>query len=301
MAEFETYLREAEAKVHVAGVVAEKDFTFGTDDNGKENVTGSITIKTSDVNFLKFNVSARKLTNKNEENPSYASLKTVDEEYQSISDVGEENATRVAFTGNLNPYVNRNGQEVVGYRASFISRYNGDPEMFEPKAEFEVEMFIEAIVPEMDKDGIETGRLLVKGQVPSYGNGINPITLAADGEVADGVDALFQPGQTARFLGDVVNNRITVVKEIPVAIGKPRKEVYTEFKNDMIITGASEPYAEDGVGNSAPYTRDVIERAKNEKEMARQAKQNGAGAAKPNNRPSAAKSGRSARSLSSFM
>lgn len=289
----ETWIRQADAKISVTGILAEKKLEFGTDDNGVEKVTGSITVKTSPVNFAQFNINANRWTkNGDKENPSYVSLRTVDQEYKAIADegVGEDNATRVSFTGDMNPYVNRNGKEVVTYRASFLNRYAGDPEEMESKAEFEVEMFIESIVPEIDHER-ETGNVLIKGQVPSYGNGINPITLKVPRELRSAIERTFHPGQTAKFYGDAVNNRVTETREIPVAIGRPRTETTTTFKNDLIVNGATAPYMEGS--NPEPYAKEVVERAKNEAAMAREARANTQATPQRQAKPSGAARGRS--------
>ena len=167
-------------------------------------------------------------------------------------------------------------------------------EELESKAEFSVEVFISGINPELDTEGVETGRTVVSGWVPTY-NGIEPIDLVAEGEVAQAVDSGFEPGQTVEFYGDIINNRIETVTEIPVKIGKPRKKVSVEFKSNLIITGASEAY-EEGITPELPYVAETIEAAiqerKNKLEEAKAKAQSGA---KPNGnaKPSGAAHGRS--------
>ena len=46
----ETNLRQANAKVFIEGLVSEKDLAVKTED-GKTKIVGSLTVKTSDVNF----------------------------------------------------------------------------------------------------------------------------------------------------------------------------------------------------------------------------------------------------------
>ena len=54
----ETNLRQANAKAFVEGVVSEKDLKVVTEE-GKTKIAGHLTVKTSDVNFVKFNVVSR--------------------------------------------------------------------------------------------------------------------------------------------------------------------------------------------------------------------------------------------------
>lgn len=253
----ETNLRQASAKVLVRGVVSEKDLKVVTED-GKTKITGHITVKTSDVNFVKFNVNVNAKTNAGADNKTYAGIQTVMNEYKSIAEVGEEGATRVKVSGDISPFTGKNGEKIVSYKSNFFNRLKADEEL-EAKAEFSVELFISGISPELDTEGVETGRTIVSGWMPTY-NGIEPVDLVAEGEVAQAVDSGFEVGQTVEFYGDVINNRIETVTEIPVKIGKPRKKVSVEIKNDLIITGASEAY-EEGITPELPYEADTIQAA----------------------------------------
>ena len=218
----ETNLRQANAKAFVEGVVSEKDLKVVTEE-GKNKITGHLTVKTSDVNFIKFNVNVNEKTKNNTDNKTYAGIQTVMNEYKSIAEVGEEEATRVKVSGDISPFTGKNGEKIVSYKSNFFNRLKADEEL-EPKAEFSIELFISGINPEIDAEGVETGRTIVSGWMPTY-NGIEPIDLVAEGEVAQAVDSGFEVGQTVEFYGEIINNRIETVTEIPVKIGKPRKKV----------------------------------------------------------------------------
>lgn len=259
----ETNLRQADAKVFIEGLVAEKDLTVKTED-GKTKITGSLTVKTSDTNFVKFNVNVNEKTNAGTDNKCYAGLVTVMNEYKTISQNGEEEADKVKVSGDLNLYTSaQSGANIVGFKSNFFNRLKANEE-YEPRAEFSVELFISSIVPETNTDGEETGRMLVKGWVPTF-SGIEPLTLIAPQDVASAVESSYEPGQTVGFDGEVVNSRIETVTEIPMAIGKPKKKVKTEFKNELLITGATEAY-EEGVTPEKPYDADTIKAAIQERE-----------------------------------
>lgn len=250
-----TNLRQATAKVNVEGILSEKVLEVKTED-GVTKIMGHLTIKTSDVNFVKFNVNVNEKTKEGKDNQIFASMTTIMNEYKSIADVGEEAADRVAVrNGDINLYTTVNGNDIVSYKSNFYNRVNAD--VLDPKAEFEVEMFISGIVPEM-ANGEETGRMLVKGWVPTY-NGIEPIKLVADADIAGDIESTFEPGQTTVFMGDIINNRIETVVEKPVVIGKPKKEVKVSYRNDLMITGAQAAYEEDGPVK--PYDATVIKDA----------------------------------------
>ena len=288
----ETNLRQANAKAFVEGVVSEKDLKVVTEE-GKNKITGHLTVKTSDVNFIKFNVNVNEKTKNNTDNKTYAGIQTVMNEYKSIAEVGEEEATRVKVSGDISPFTGKNGEKIVSYKSNFFNRLKANEE-FEPKAEFSIELFISGINPEIDAEGVETGRTIVSGWMPTY-NGIEPIDLVAEGEVAQAVDSGFEVGQTVEFYGEIINNRIETVTEIPVKIGKPRKKVTVEIKNDLIITGASEAY-EEGITPELPYEADTIQAAIQERaNRLEEAKAKAQSGAKPtaNAKPSGAAHGRS--------
>ena len=255
----ETNLRQAEAKVNIEGLVSEVSLTEEMNKElGCNQISGYLTVKTDDTNFVRFNVRVNEKTKAGTDNRAYPGIVTVMNEYQSIAAVGEEAADKVRITGDLNLYhSDQNNQDMVGYKSNFFNRVTGD---YNPHAEFDVEMFISGMTPEVNTDGEETGRILVKGWVPQYENGIEPLTLVAPVDVADAVESTFEPGQTVRFFGEVINDRVVIKREIPVAIGKPKIETHISSKNELRITGASEAY-EEGVSPVAPYDADTIKAA----------------------------------------
>lgn len=252
----ETNIRQANAKVSVEGLLSEMDLKEEMKD-GVNVISGKLTLKTSDVNFVQFPINIREKTKAGTDNRAYPGIKTVMNEYKSVAAVGEADADIVRTIGDLNLYHSvQSGNDMVSYKSNFFNRV-ANPADADYHATFDVEMFISKMIPEMNTDGDETGRLLVKGWVPMYENGIEPLTLVATEDIADAITSAFEAGQTVRFFGDIINNRVVKTIEIPVAIGKPKVETKTSYKNELVITGASEPY-EDGVTPEKPYDPEVI-------------------------------------------
>lgn len=279
----ETNLRQSTTKINCEGIVSEKDLKVVTED-GATKIQGTLTVKTSDTNFIRFNVNVNEKTKNGTDNKTYAGIQTVMDTYKSIAEFGEEEADRVRVNGDINIYTGQNGTN-VGYKSNFFNRLK-NPDELDPKAEFTIEMFISSIAPEVNTDGEETGRIVVNGWTATYA-GVEPVKLIAEGEVANAVDSTFEPGQTVEFYGDVINNKIEKITEIPVAIGKPRRKVESSYKNELIITGASEAY-EEGVTPEKPYEAETIKAAiqerQNKLEEAKAKAQSGqkpVGAAKP--------------------
>lgn len=258
----ETNLRQAKTKATAVGLLTDKKLEIKTDSKtGEKHIEGSVTVKTSDKNFVTFSVYSKEKKKNGEENKAYAGLITVMNEFQSVADVGD-NADYIRVNGQLNPYRGQNGNEVIGYRGSFFNRIR-NAENIEPEACFETEMFIQSIVPEMGKDAdgemTETGRLKITGWVPTY-NGIEPVDLIVPEDLADACENTYEPGQTVEFYGDIINNSIEETIEKPVAFGKPKKEVRRTYVNELLVTGGSDAY-EDEEGDHVPYDADAIKGA----------------------------------------
>ena len=293
MEERKTNLKQAEARINVTGIVSEKDLKMETVD-GKTKITGTVTVKTNDTNFIRFRVNAAEKTKVGGDNPVFTGLKTVMDEYKTIAEVGEDEADKVHVNGEIRPYPGRNGEEVISYNASFFKRIINEAE-FEPKAEFALETFVSAIVPEYKKvDGEmeETERKIIKGWVPTY-NGIEPVEIVVGEDEADGVEDNIEPGMTVRFFGNVINATIIKKRTIPVVIGKPREEIKKTFVNQLVLTGAEAPYEDERAYDKATIDAAIQER---ENRLAEQRSKKTSNAT-TNSRPSAASYGRSAAGL----
>lgn len=263
--ETKTNLRQAKTKATAVGLLTDKKMEIKTDPKtGEKHIEGTVTVKTSDKNFITFTVYSKEKKNDKTDNKTYAGLVTVMNEFQSVVDAGD-NADYIRVNGQLNPYRGQNGNEIIGYRGSFFNRIR-NIENLETEASFEVEMFIQSIVPEMGKDAdgemSETGRLKITGWVPTY-NGIEPVDLIVPEDLADACENTYEPGQTVEFYGDIINNSIEETIEKPVAFGKPKKEVRRTYINELIVTGGSEPYdGDEGTDKDhVPYDRGAIEGA----------------------------------------
>lgn len=292
----DTNLRQADAKVAVAGIVSDKKLEMTTKD-GVRTIEGTLTIKTADTNFVQMRVRCSDKKKDGSENKTFAGVMTVMNEYKSIADVGEDEADRVRASGQINLFrSNNNGNEIVSYTSNFFNRIKANQE-FEPKAEFEIEMYIKSLVPEINKDGEETGRYKIVGWIPTF-NGIEPLDLIVPEELADVVSNTYEPKQTARFYGEIIQNVTYETIERPMAFGV-KKETKANFINELIVTGGSPAYdaeTEEEVvkgGNQIPYNPDTIQAAIDERDRLIKEGQN-----KPktnttaNNKPSGAARGR---------
>ena len=245
----ETNLRQSETKITVEGILASKDLEIITDKNNNQGIRGNLAIKVDDLNTIRFKVYVGEKTSKGEKNKAWDGMMTVMNEYKSIADVGAENADKVRVgKGTFSTYRNQNGVDVVQYQSNFFNRVEGE---LNPARKFSVEGFVKSKVWETDSEGNETGRLKIKVIAPNF-NGIDILDLIAPKE-SDGsanfsgiADDLFEVGNTYQIQGEIVNSR--VVKKAVAALGSLEGE--TEYKNELIITGASPAYEEERAYNA---------------------------------------------------
>lgn len=292
----QTNLRQADAKVTVAGIVSDKKLEMKME-NGVRTIEGTITIKTSDTNFVQMRVRCADKKKDGTENKTFTGVMTVMNEYKSIADNGADEADRVRTSGQINLFRNNNnGNEIVSYTSNFFNRIKPNQD-YEPKAEFEVEMYIKTLVPEINKDGEETGRYKIVGWIPTF-NGIEPLELFVPEELADVVSNTYEPKQTARFYGEIVQNVTYETIERPMAFGV-KKETKANFINELVVTGGSPAYdaeTEEEVvkgGNQIPYNPDTIQAAIEERDRRIKEEQNKPRTNTANNtKPSGASRGR---------
>lgn len=264
-----TNLRQAETRLEVMGKLSEKALEETAVD-GKNVIKGKLVLQTSDVNFVTLNVYVSEKTKNGSTNSAYEGLKTVMKTYKSVAEVGAEEATLVHVKkGQIEPqtYFDRTGQmrNSIRYKANYFTHIT-NPEEFEPKAEFEMEVYIAGMKDEVFSSGEQigepTGRKLVMCWVPLYNNGIEPITFIATEDIAEAIETEYEIGQTVKFLGDAVNNRVEKTREIPVKLGKPKIEKFSEYTNELIITGATDAFEDEKA-----YSEEIINKAIEERKI----------------------------------
>jgi hypothetical protein len=273
-----TLLREADNKVIIEGIVSEINIEI-KQVQGKEAITGDIVIQTGENSIHTVDVFAYKLKKDGNDNSVFKGLTTIMDDYKSIAKYGKEEADKVRITGGklvINDYYNPAGElkTIVKINTNFVNRLKAGEE-FNPKAEFEAEVFIHKINDEVDKKtGDLTGRKIISGLVPIYDGKVAPMNfIVADKELVIAVDSMYEVGQTIKIYGDLINTVFTTTKVTAVAIGKPKEITTTITTREMIFTGGSEPYIEDSplvfnietIKNAMIVRAEYLEELKNKK------------------------------------
>lgn len=254
----ETFLKQAEAKTSTEGKLSEITLKKDVNTDGKNVITGNITIKTGEIEFTTYQVNVQELTKKGTPNPAYQSVATILDTCHSIAEVGEAEASCVAVrSGDLNPYTSFNeaGQKSnrMSYKASFINRVNEDK--MEPHSTFKVECYIDSMEYEKDENEQETGRLILHCLLPIYNNGIEPFDIVTPKEYASAMERLFSDPDNASALigGKIINKNEEIKKVTEMAVGDNIIETSHKRSSELLLTSAN-PLEEQ-------YSADTIQKA----------------------------------------
>lgn len=267
MAEQNT-LRQADNEVVVEGLLQEVRLEERKAADGREFIGGEIDIEVNEGEVHTFRVFSMKHKKDGSENGIFKGLKTVADEYVSTAKVGKEAADKVRVTAGqlgVNDYVGGDGQlkSYPQLSTNFINRVQAN-DVFAPKAEFEVELVVQSVAEETDREGEETGRVKLKGFVPQFGGGIAPLEFVAEGDGAEYIRDTYEKGQTVKIYGNIVN-KVEITKTFEeVGFGKPKEKIKRSFTREYLITGGTEPYDEE---NANTYDVKVIKKALTEREI----------------------------------
>lgn len=268
-------LREAVNRFDVEGILAEKNLEVKTFANG-EAIVGDLVIKTGDTSFIKLKVFANRLTKAGVESKTFTALTTVNNEYKSIAETGnEETADKVSAFGKISegkPFLNQQG-EVITSRAnqlSFISRVT-DINKYNPRATWQGEVFVQGYRSEMKKEDdelVETGRKLMKVVVPTYGGKVFPMELVLMDIDNNGCIEFFEENvkrnSTVKVYCDLVNSTEKIVQGATSGgFGKKTPQVITNVINEKVVVGADDAYPayEEGEESQKAYDPQLITQA----------------------------------------
>ena len=281
----EKKMRQAENKVFIEGILSEnnlevKEYDKKMPDGTTRKMKGIMGTLTVKVPFedkeivVKPKYFINQYKNDGNSNPVFEKMTKTMESLVSIAASNEEEASRVKISGaNLreNMFVGRNGEVVSGAPqivASFCDIVK--KEDFKPAASFTLEFVVGQIQDEVDKEGIETGRVKVVAIIPTYGDRVDVLPLySGNANVKEAISQYWDTNNTVSAKGRLDFTVETITKTIEMAFGDNEERTYTNTKNEVVITGGSEP-----LDGEREYERTDIEVAcENRKAYAEKLKQ----------------------------
>lgn len=277
-------IRQALNKLDISGVIKEHKLKAGKGDNGNY-INGSFVIKAGEFTEITVKVCVEELTGKGKVKKSYESLnKILKGTVKTMAEAPEEEAVKVRLWGNdgFTPqfkeeiYKPENATDVVtrvGVELGFGNLTIDEkikPENYEAK--FDVEMFVESVEEELDKNEEETGRVIVKGWCPVYGGSVIPLEIKVgvvvddDGEFdfAEDIRNSVDPETTVNFWGDIDFKAIVEKTSKGGAIGKAKVDKKTTYIHDLVAIGA------DFIEGENEYEIEDIQQARVERENKKQ-------------------------------
>lgn len=221
MTEIKNALRQADNKVVIKGKLKEKKLSIGSKD-GKNYIKGHIIVRENESEH-KVSVLCNELTKSGTPNGYFKGLVTVMNEYKSIAEFGEEMADVVSIdrgTIGINDFVTQDGQLVsnVEVSANSIHRVTEDVQQM---ACAEIEVYMDKIKMEINREQMPTGRILIDAVIPCYGGRITPVQLVAEGE------------QRVNYIQEHVANGERTFKLIIGLVNKP-KTIQTDSQ-DVVL------------------------------------------------------------------
>jgi len=263
-----TTLRQAENRVSLTGVLLEKEIRESKPNAAKPFKTARLTIATGDTEQHQIEMFAMKYKNDGTENGMYKGIETIENDFKSVAEVGEENADKVTTNAGriqLNDYVGGDGQlkSFPQLSTPFINRVETS-ETYEPEATFSVECVVDRVVSEMDKEGNETGRVKLFTFIPLYGGQVIPFEFLVHKDGSPYVEDNYTKGDTVSVHGQIINKKLTVESEKEMGFGQPQKVIKYETTREYLVLGGTPVYEEDSTNT---YNTDAIRQALTEREV----------------------------------
>ena len=246
-------------EVTMDGILNEINLQPSTDKNGHPVIYGDYVVKTTNkigdkefVAEVPIRVYQSQLTSKGTPNPAYDNAEKIMKEFVSVAAGGEENADyiRISSSGKLseNTFVSKTTGQLVStpvIRASFANKIKKSD--VQDGARFKTIIVIGKITPEISRDGVETGRLIIKGILPVWGGKVELIDFIVENpNVAKHIENNWGEGDTVMIGGYINFVSKTIETEEPSGFGEPIVTRRTISVKELVITG----------GHDAPLTED---------------------------------------------
>ena len=188
-------------------------------------------------------------------NPNYARILGYRDSFTSLS-AAETPAQASKVTIGLaniteNKWIDQTTKELrTGFRinSNFINKARDTDE---EKATFEVSGVVGKLQPEYDKNGDETGRLIVKFIVVQFGGKVDIIDFIAADTAKAHIETNWKEGDTVKVVGVINMTQKTVTWMEPQGFGPDIPRQRTESSRELIIIGGSAGGLEDALSYDA--------------------------------------------------
>lgn len=231
-------------KTVIEGTLLEKELRSGVTKAGVPYVSGKLHIETEPGNVITVDVFEQQKTSKGLDNQKFGILNGVYTNGATKHD-GATNPTKLRISSalDLNDWSDKDGQA----RSALINAggYINIVSSVNPKAEFEVDIVIKSVQPEI-RNEIETGRAVVNGLIFNYRNNALPLRFIVENKKGVDFFSNLDPNTFTRVWGVQVNNTVTNEKSEESAFGDSKVVKSSYTRKELVITGAQTiPYEDD--------------------------------------------------------
>ena len=261
-------------RVTIMGTLNELNIEEKVSGEGKEYVQGTASIKVDQEiggkhveNIIPIRMFSMRLKKDGGKNVVYDGIVKMKENFTSLAAAETPSqASKVIINGGQlqeNMWLDKTTNQLrTAFQISSNFMKKANPED-EEKAIFELSGVVGDIRDEMDKDGNETGRLILKFIVVGYLGKTDVIQLIAENPTAvNHIRNNWEKGDTVTLTG-IVNMSYTVKTWTEEqGFGEPIKRTRTESKRELIITGGSPT----GLDEELSYDMDAIKLALDERQ-----------------------------------
>lgn len=261
-------------RVTIMGTLNELNVEEKVSSEGKAYVQGSASIKVDQEiggkaveNVIPVRMFAMRLKKDGGQNPIYDGIVKMREDF--ISAAAAETPSQVSKVvingGQIkeNMWLDKTTNQLrtsFQISSNFMKKAGADDE---EKATFELSGVVGDIRDEQDKDGNDTGRLIVKFVVAGYNGRADVIQLIAENPTAvNHIRNNWEKGDTVNLSGVVNMTYTTKTWMEEQGFGEPIKRTRTESKRELIITGGSPS----GLDEELSYDSDAIKLALDERQ-----------------------------------
>lgn len=248
-------MTQSNNKINVVGKLLDAVINEGKLSDGRKYKRANLTIRVTqtyggreETSEIPVSMFAAQYTQQNKLNPGYAQIEAL-AEMKTAQVVGIDNADTVRVSGaNLreNNFVSRNsGQLIHGWQinTSFINA-GGTADV----ASFVIDIYIMDMKPETDREGEETGKLIIKGAIVQYQGKLDVVEFIVENpDTIDYIERNWNIDDTVEVRGRI---RVTAIEDKPKATesswGEDVPETTTRTVRQLVITkGSDEPYEEE--------------------------------------------------------
>ena len=267
----------------ISGLLTEMDIQQKQTRDGRNYVSGTIKVRVDqeingkkEENIIPISLfSMEKKSDKVSINPNYNRILGYKDSFTSLAAAEKpENASRITVAANIgeNMWVDAQTKELRSNFRISSNFINKARETDEEKASFELSGVVGKITPEFDKDGNETGRIVVKFIIVQFGGKTDIIDLIAADTAKAHIETNWSEGDTVKAVGVINMKQKTVTWTESQGFGEPIKRTRTESSRELIITGGSAG----GLEDMFSYDADDIKAALNERQKRIEELKNGA-------------------------